>query len=150
MFICEYCGKVFDEPKMIGHDVDRGYVCPDCGRDDFDEAYQCALCGDWVASDKIHGYGPYVCEDCINEHRYDLDTLMKATEDQTFEFSIPALARYILDDDDINALIRKELERRLQLATDKFMPYPYDFDTKDFIDDYANDIADYISRKEEA
>lgn len=150
MYICEKCGEVFEEPKVIGSDVDRGEVCPGCGSDDFDEAYQCALCGEWVASDKIHGYRPYVCDDCIADYRYDLDTLMKATENETFDFSIPALARYILTDEDINALIRKELERRLQRATEKFLPNPYDFDTSDFISDYANDIADYITRKEEA
>ena len=147
MFICEHCGEVFEEPKVIGNDVDRGEVCPGCGRDDFDEAYKCAVCGEWVSADKIHGYSPYVCEDCVNEHKYDLPTLLKATENEKFDIEIPALARYILDDDEIETLILKELERRFERATDKFMPCSIDFDTSDFMKDYANDIADYIGRE---
>lgn len=146
MYICEKCGEVFEEPKVIGNDVDRGEVCPGCGNDYFDEAYKCAVCDEWVSSDKIHGYDPYVCEDCVNEHKYDLPTLLKATEDEKFDFEIPALARYILTDEDINTLIKKELERRVQKSTEKFMPFPC-FDATDFISDYANDIADYIGRE---
>lgn len=147
MFICKYCGEVFEQPKVIGNDVDRGEVCPGCGRDDFDEAYKCAVCGEWVPADKIHGYNPYVCEDCIEEHKYDLETLLKATENEKFDVEIPALARYIMTNEDIETLILHELERRMKRATDKFMPCGIDFDTTDFIDDYANDIADYIGRE---
>ena len=147
MYICEKCGEVFEEPKVIGNDVDRGEVCPGCGNEYFDEAYQCAVCGEWVSSDKIHGYDPYVCEDCVNEHKYDLPTLLKATENEKAEIDIPMLARYILDDDEIETLILKELERRVQRSTEKFMPFPC-FDATDFISDYANDIADYIGRGE--
>lgn len=146
MYICEKCGEVFEEPKVIGNDVDRGEVCPGCGNEYFDEAYQCAVCGEWVSSDKIHGYDPYVCEDCVNEHKYDLPTLLKATEDEKVEIDIPVLARYILTDDEIEELILKELERRVQKSTEKFMPFPC-FDATDFISDYANDIADYIGRE---
>lgn len=148
MYICEKCGEIFEEPKVIGNDVDRGDVCPGCGNEYFDEAYKCAVCGEWVSSEKIHGYNPYVCEDCIAEHKYDLETLLKATEDEKFDFEIPALARYILTDEDINTLIEKELERRVKRATDKFLPNPFDFDPTDFISDYANDIADYIGRED--
>lgn len=147
MFICEKCGEVFEEPKVIGNDVDRGEVCPGCGNEYFDEAYKCSVCGEWVSSEKIHGYNPYVCEDCIAEHKYDLPTLLKATENEKDEIDIPVLARYILTDNEIETLILKELERRLELATDKFMPCSIDFDTSDFMKDYANDIADYIGRE---
>lgn len=148
MYICEKCGEIFEEPKVIGNDVDRGDVCPGCGNEYFDEAYKCAVCGEWVSSEKIHGYNPYVCEDCIAEHKYDLPTLLKATEDEKFDFEIPALARYILTDEDIITLIEKELERRVKRATDKFLPNPFDFDPTDFMTDYANDIADYIGRED--
>ena len=149
MYICEKCGEIFEEPKVIGNDVDRGEVCPGCGRCDFDEAERCEKCGEWVSVDKIHGYGggPYICEECLDEYKYDLPTLLKATEDEKFDFEIPALARYLLTDEDINALIEKELERRVKRATDKFLPNPFDFDPTDFMKDYANDIADYIGRE---
>ena len=147
MYICEKCGEVFEEPKVIGNDVDRGEVCPGCGNEYFDEAYQCSECGEWVSSDKIHGYSQYVCEDCIAEHKYDLPTLLKATENEKAEIDIPILARYILTDDEIETLILKELERRVQKSTEKFMPFPC-FDATDFISDYANDIADYIRRED--
>lgn len=150
MFICKHCGEVFEEPKIIGNDVDRGEVCPGCGMDEFDEAERCSECGEWISVDDIHGYGggPYVCDDCLRERKYDLELLMNATKDETFSFEIPALARYILSDEDITMLIKKELERRVKQATDKFLPNPYDFDPTDFISDYANDIADYIGREE--
>lgn len=149
MFICEHCGEIFEEPKVIGNDVDRGEVCPGCGRCDFDEAERCSICGEWMSVDKIHGYapGPYVCGDCIEERKYDLDLLLKATENEKYDFEIPALARYILADEEIETLLIKELERRVKRATDKFLPNPFDFDPTDFMKDYANDIAEQIGKE---
>ena len=148
MYIGEKCGEVFEEPKVVGCDVDRGEECPCCGDEYFDEAYKCCVCGEYVSSDKIHGYDPYVCEDCINEHKYDLKTLLKATEDERADIEIPLLARYILTDEEIETLLLKELERRLKKTTDKFYPFPC-FDTTDFLADYANDIADQIGKEVE-
>ena len=57
MFICNECGELFEEPKIIEehHPYGMGYateewaVCPHCKETDFQEAKQCSRCGEYVA-----------------------------------------------------------------------------------------------------
>ena len=56
MYICNECGEVFDEPKIIeehhpygmGYAVEEFAVCPYCDGG-FQEAEQCERCGEYVA-----------------------------------------------------------------------------------------------------
>ena len=147
MYICADCGSVFDDPKVIGTDVDRGECCPDCGSYDFDEAVECEECGTIIPASDAYGYDHHLCMGCLMNHKYDLPTLLKAVEDTQDELEIPVLARYIMSDDEIVDLIVKELERRVARATDKMFPSSVDFDATDFIKDYKNDLADYIGEE---
>ena len=147
MYICEDCGAVFDDPKVVGDDADRGECCPDCGSYYFDEAVECEECGEYIPSSNVYGYDHHICMDCLMNHMYDLPTLLKCVEDTQDELEIPVLARYIMSDDEIVDLIVKELERRVARATDKLFPSSVDFDATDFIKDYKDYMADYIGEE---
>jgi hypothetical protein len=143
-----HCGAEFDEPKAIGDDADCGEVCPECHSTDFDDAVECDVCGTVIALSDAEGYDHHVCMDCIMKRKYDLPTLLKATEGKVVdEIEVPTLARYILTDEDIKTLIIRELERRLALATEKLFPLPFEFDATDYIKDYKSDLADYIGEE---
>jgi hypothetical protein len=70
MLICNECGEVFEEPKIIEehHPYGMTYatehwaVCPHCEETDFQEARQCTQCGEYVA-DLEEG----LCEICYDE-----------------------------------------------------------------------------------
>ncbi len=57
MYICNSCGAIFEECKIIeehhpygmGTAAEEWYVCPECEDNDFDKAHQCTRCGEYVA-----------------------------------------------------------------------------------------------------
>ena len=57
MYICNNCGEVFETPDTYKEHHPYGMttaseewaVCPSCGDNDFSEAKQCMLCGEYVA-----------------------------------------------------------------------------------------------------
>lgn len=56
MFICNECGEIFDEPKIVRetHGLDcppyeEIAVCPCCEDTDFCEAKKCERCGEYFA-----------------------------------------------------------------------------------------------------
>lgn len=72
MYICRDCGCAFDTPVEICDDPSPAGVslsagcyvyqeCPECGSDDFTEAYECERCGSYHADDS------YLCPDCKEE-----------------------------------------------------------------------------------
>ena len=135
MYICEKCGEIFSTPEWH-NGIDR---CPGCGNKYFDEAVYCKVCNDYVSNDDAYGYGSTrVCKDCIETKRDDLDFLATVTED-TQDVEIPILYRYLFDDDDIKAMLYHAAKRQLELGF---------FDARDFIDDYANDIAEAMVKEE--
>lgn len=136
MYICEDCGEIFSTPEYH-KGTDR---CPSCGNKYFDEAVYCKVCHEYVSNDDAYGYGhDLVCKDCINTRKLDLDFLATATED-TEEIDIPVLYRYIFDDDEIHSILYRAAKEKLALG---------DFDASDYIDDYANDIAEAYIKEEE-
>lgn len=57
MYICNDCGEVFSDHKIIedprpygmGYVNERFGVCPHCDSDDWSEAEQCTRCGEYFA-----------------------------------------------------------------------------------------------------
>lgn len=134
MFICD-CGEIFSAPEYHkGEDH-----CPNCGSKYFDEAVQCKICGEYVSNDDAYGYGgDRVCKECLKSRKDDIDFLAGATDDAQ-EIEIPVLYRYIFTDDDIQAILYR--------AAKELQGYG-DFDASDYIDDYANDLAEaYINEE---
>lgn len=56
MYICNNCGEVFEDCKIIeehhpygmGTATENWYVCPYCEDTSFSEAEQCEMCGEFV------------------------------------------------------------------------------------------------------
>ena len=69
--ICLHCGHHFDGDEIVERGYDRATgtwdaeECPNCGSEDFEEAAQCSICGDWHLADKLTGG---VCEECLNKY----------------------------------------------------------------------------------
>lgn len=81
MYICNKCGKVFDEAVVVRDDPSPDGVslvsgcyeyfeCPHCGSGDIDEAVECVVCGDYFADD-----GDDICQECFNKIENELDAL---------------------------------------------------------------------------
>ena len=74
MFICNECGKTFEEPKVYyeshpygeGHAHEKWTVCPYCREADISEAEQCERCGDWVESTRKG-----LCDVCYEDMFYE-------------------------------------------------------------------------------
>jgi len=139
MFICTSCGSVFDTCD--------NEVCPDCGSHAIDDAVRCGVCGKWIALADASGSQPdYVCRDCLDYRKHDLDFLLKATERYKVDIEIPDLFRYVLDDDEIYNALYRAVETKKKHDDSPFWHVPgfYEFDTDDFVDYYADEIGEAI------
>lgn len=135
MFICDNCNAVFSE---FDFPVNKE-VCPECGSRAFDEAVQCRGCGEYVPRIEAFGFGGRLrCKECVRERKEDIDFLVSATGD-TEDVEIPMLYRYIFSDDDIHAILYRAAKEKLARG---------DFDASNYIDDYANDIAEALEKEE--
>ena len=146
MFICEHCGEIFEEPKVIGNDVDRGEECPGCGSDEFDEAVQCEVCGEWISEADACGYGHHICKDCVKERRYDLPLLVKATEDEYTAVEIPDLIMTFFDEDEVKEILLRELQARFDKSSQPWNKFP-EIVPDDFVDHHRHAIADAIGEE---
>lgn len=63
-------GHVFDEGEMVRDTYPEGegtryrYLCPDCGTEDFEEAYTCSRCRFFFREDELEYH---LCEKCRDE-----------------------------------------------------------------------------------
>lgn len=62
-FICKDCGAVFASPDtvLMHGDVWETSICPNCGSQEYERAYTCAICGADIpeSQDLFH-----LCHDC--------------------------------------------------------------------------------------
>jgi len=73
MYICNDCGEVFEDCKVVyephpygmGSAYEKWYLCPHCDSTDIDEAKECERCGEYFA-DLRKG----LC-DCCYDEMYD-------------------------------------------------------------------------------
>jgi hypothetical protein len=80
MYICEHCGEVFEEPLEIeDRPVDEFpetisyYYCPNCQRDNYEEAQECKICGKYFP--KYHCVE--FCEECQIKVKKAFNTLIE-------------------------------------------------------------------------
>lgn len=84
MFKC-YEGHLFDEPKIIKEPHGELLAhCPVCG-DSFEEAERCEICGEYFRPDELYDG---VCNDCINEYRYDWATCIRFADKEKVKTEI--------------------------------------------------------------
>lgn len=95
MYICEYCGKEFSDPKSVG---ERHYellsnpkeyfnVSP-CCEAGFEEAEKCEICGNFFYCGNLFGG---ICDECLGNYRKNYDVLLRISEEDTEEILIPRL-----------------------------------------------------------
>lgn len=119
--VCKDCGRVFDDDelraeKYWNYDLccynPTEYFCPYCGSDDFDEATECPLCGDYYdASDDVH-----VCEGCL----CDEENIVNAIEygaDRTEDVEINGFVANMLSAEKINEIL-------INYAKEHYTEYP--------------------------
>ena len=70
MYICSKCGEVFDEPLREEErpcsdfpETESWYYCPHCHSDEYEEAEQCKVCGEWRKETECE---EGVCNECVN------------------------------------------------------------------------------------
>lgn len=79
MYKCSHCKNYFQTPtEMYEADTGyRGYRCPHCGDDEFEDAHECPICGDLTTED--------YCSDCyqqVNAVLSQLKSDMGMTQEQ--------------------------------------------------------------------
>lgn len=142
MYKCYDCGAVFDEP--IEREEGRGEFwgvscsetvsgCPEC-RGDYEEAYQCEICGEYFFEDELHSD---VCDNCIDVYKNDVDVCYKIGDEDTEEIKINCFLATMFNAWEIEAILYNHLKN-----TNK------EIDCSPFIDNDRSWFAEKILEKE--
>ena len=115
---CLSCGHIFEDGEQARweehHPCGMGYAtesfdgCPIC-QGNFEETKQCKICGGDFLEDEL--LGGCVCEECIEEHKRDLETcyaIAKTAEKE--EIKINALLVSAFDITEIEEILYQQLE----------------------------------------
>lgn len=124
MLKCSFCERSFGEDEITIYRGDK--VCPYCGHEDFEEAVQCKVCGDYFFDDELT-FG--VCEICKEDlkfpYKHDPKKCYDLSKDEHEEVSLNAFLVSQFTTEQIEEVLMKELI--IQSA----IPYP---DYSNFID----------------
>lgn len=112
MYICEKCGNTFDELKELknmGGDIgENDYCCPYCGSDAYDEAIECAVCGDIVKESDSH---ECVCDSCLEKNANIIGATMFGGENYEW-VSINGFYMQFFDSKHIEEILKTEMRKR--------------------------------------
>ena len=85
MYICEDCGKIFDEEEVVvihddpspaGVSLPSGYYtyrcCPYCDSEDISEATECEVCGKMMS---VNSGEENICDECIDDISKELEEI---------------------------------------------------------------------------
>lgn len=87
----------------------RTEFCPCCKSDDFDEAKECEVCGEFYAEDElIKG----VCEECIKKCRHDVDMCAEIGMGNREQIKINSFLVAMFDEKDIEAILLDYLKTK--------------------------------------
>ncbi|MDE6148596.1 MAG: hypothetical protein K2F81_00660 [Ruminococcus sp.] len=80
MYKCENCGAVFNDSVYKVVYGDEIAVCPKCEQEDFDEASQCEICGEWCTERELELCEDSIakCHDCMTEGEKEECRTLKA------------------------------------------------------------------------
>jgi hypothetical protein len=118
MYICRECGKIFDETEFYtssdfwgGPFEARQECCPRCSGEDFGEAKECAVCGEFYDEESLIND---VCEHCIEKCRHDVDMCLEISLDEPkTEIKIDSFVAAMLDVSDIEAILIEHIKKRM-------------------------------------
>ena len=116
---CLECGNIFEsgEEKVHYERLHPDYPiceefrsCPACGGE-YEEAVQCHGCGGYFLEDELtEGLCSECVDDLAREYRYDVRALARISHyDEPCEVKISRLLACMFDDDEINAILEREL-----------------------------------------
>lgn len=139
-YICNHCGRVFDDHEMM-RDYDKGTghydeSCPTCGNEDFEEAVECAICGEIV---RETGTSNGVCFSCIRENAVNIETVSAYGGKRTQMLELNGVLASAFSRSDVEALLWHVLKMAGTTAQE----------CKRFAMDDAADFADYLKDGED-
>jgi len=122
MYICLHCGHEFEDIDRKHYDHGTGVweeYCPNCGSEDFEEAEQCDLCGDWhVAENVTNG----VCEKCLEESATVGNAVAFGNTDKQ-EVELNGFLAWAYTPDEIEDILINDLLKNKTLANDYVHQY---------------------------
>lgn len=145
MFKCNCCGNIFEEGEegtrreyigsFWGAPAYKEYdVCPSCRSDDFDEAENCEICGEVVASDDCYDG---VCPNCIVKNFMNWELCKRACKNDKQPYELSAFWAWVFEDDEIEKILYNELKKRDYV------------NCTDFIVDNPEAIAEQLKKEKE-
>lgn len=117
-YICLECARTFDDPEICveRHGFTDGLyekysVCPYCGGG-YTEVATCAFCGKETFEDELLDG---ICDDCIDEYKYDVDMCTRIGGLEKVSVEINLLYASLYSAQDIEELIRRDIEDTLKI-----------------------------------
>lgn len=126
MYKCKKCGEVFETPSVkrlrntveywgsISYEDHEEEICPCCGNDDFEEVYECTICGEYHFDDELACNN--VCDECAEEYSGNLDIVYKAFDnrDDRMEIKVHPMIATMLSEEDINDILKDYIKELCQ------------------------------------
>ncbi len=115
MYICRDCGTVFSEADFFvsrdyfwGSPFDsRSECCPHCSSEDYGEAKECEVCGEYHDEEELISG---VCEECIDKCRHDVDMCAEIGEESKKEVKINSFLLSFFNVQDIEKVLLEKLK----------------------------------------
>lgn len=124
MYKCRECGCVFAEGNQAVWQEALGEYwgapvmetmtgCPEC-HGEYDECEKCAICGEYKFTDELFGFSQDtcvggVCDDCIDDYRFDFGKCYDIAGEEKTEVSINALLASLFSPKDIEDILLRNL-----------------------------------------
>jgi DNA-directed RNA polymerase subunit RPC12/RpoP len=107
-FKCYECGHIFEsgeENRWTESYGEEMSGCPICGGS-YEQTKQCSICGAEHLDDELDGG---VCEECIEDYRYDIDMCRKLGEKSKEDISINGFFASMYSAEEIEELIWRDM-----------------------------------------
>ena len=119
MYRCLECGHIFEDGEQAKWSESRGEFwgsacseevdgCPLC-KGDYEEVYNCEICGSVHTGDEIHGG---VCDDCIDKYRHDIDMCFRIGGITKNEVKLNSFVTAVLNDYEIEHILLDAIKER--------------------------------------
>ena len=120
-YICKSCGEVVDEDELntvrckvsdyAGGSYQTFTECT-CGGD-YEEAKQCAECGEYFAEDEMSGE---YCTECLKEHA-TVENAIESGNEATEKVSVNGFVAFVFSEEEINEILVGALEKKIDSGT---------------------------------
>lgn len=139
MYKCLHCGHEFEEIDRRHYDRGTGVweeYCPNCGSEDFEECFKCAVCDENFVEEEM--IGCHVCKDCLDKSVTFVNALRYGKE-RTESVEINGFLAWCFSPEQIESILLKNLQTESQDWRQRM--------TREFCTDDKYDFADFLSEK---